>query len=166
MFYRLCHVHETSPGTHTFFPTYTCPVYCWRSVQLLDFSLYCNLIHASQPVRTTFTGQWFASGFLQTPPHDDALAIGCTLPTAGRVRDFHPLERVPAGHTTKNERQIFLTFILKSNKYKFLKNNFLRLRFQRVHQPTQRMGSRAFSSSVTPAASIMRGSMASIRFNF
>ena len=99
MFYRLCHVHETSPGTHTFFPTYTCPVYCWRSVQLLDFSLYCNLIHASQPVRTTFTGQWFASGFLQTPPHDDALAIGCTLPTAGRVRDFHPLERVPAGHT-------------------------------------------------------------------
>ena len=33
--------------------------------------------------------------------HDDALAIGCTLPTAGRVRDFHPLERVPAGHTKK-----------------------------------------------------------------
>ena len=29
--------------------------------------------------------------------------------------------------------------------------------------PTQRMGSRAFSSSVTPAASIMRGSIASIR---
>src|SRR5699024_6191934 len=96
----LCHVRETSPGTHTFFPTYTCPVYCWRSVQLLDFGLYCNLIHASQPIRTTFTGQWFASSFLQTPPHDDALAFVCTLPTAGRVRDFHPLERVPAGHTT------------------------------------------------------------------
>ncbi|MCA5577440.1 hypothetical protein [Enterocloster clostridioformis] len=60
-----------------------------------------NLIHASQPIRTTFTGQWFASGFLQTPPHDDALAIGCTLPTAGRVRDFHPLERAPAGRTYK-----------------------------------------------------------------
>jgi|GEM_PF-5651081 len=29
--------------------------------------------------------------------------------------------------------------------------------------PTQRMGSRAFSSSVTPAASIIRGSMASMR---
>ena len=99
MFYRPCHVHETSPGTHTLFPTYTCPVYCWRSVQLLDFDLCGNLIHASQPIRSTFTGQWFASGFLQTPPHDDALAIGCTLPTAGRVRDFHPLERVPAGHT-------------------------------------------------------------------
>ncbi|MCA5576711.1 hypothetical protein [Enterocloster clostridioformis] len=62
-----------------------------------------NLIHASQPIRTTFTGQWFASGFLQTPPHDDALAIGCTLPTAGRVRDFHPLERAPAGRTYKQE---------------------------------------------------------------
>ena len=103
MFYRLCHVHETSPGTHTFFPTYTCPVYCWRSVQLLDFSLFCNLIHASQPIRATFTGQCFASGFLQTPPRDDALAISCTLPTAGRVKDFHLLERVPAGHTEKPE---------------------------------------------------------------
>ena len=101
MFYRHFHVRDTSPGTHTIFPTYTCPVYCWRSVQLLDFSLLGNLIHASQPIRTTFTGQWFASGFLQTPPHDDALAIGCTLPTAGRVRDFHPLERAPAGRTHK-----------------------------------------------------------------
>ena len=101
MFYCLCHVHETSPGTHTLFPTYTCPVYCWRSVQLLDFGLSCSLIHASQPIRATFTGQCFASGFLQTPPHDDALAIGCTFPTAGRVRDFHPLERVPAGHTRR-----------------------------------------------------------------
>ena len=105
MFYRHFHVRETSPGTHTFFPTYTCPVYCWRSVQLLDFSLLGNLIHASQPIRTTFTGQWFASGFLQTPPHDDALAIGCTLPTAGRVRDFHPLERAPAGRTKNRDAE-------------------------------------------------------------
>ena len=110
MLYHLCHVHETSPGTHTLFPTYTCPVYCWRSVQLLDFDLCGNLIHASQPIRSTFTGQWFASGFLQTPPHDDALAIGCTLPTAGRVRDFHPLERVPAGHTTKKAENLFQIF--------------------------------------------------------
>ena len=106
MFYRPCHVHETSPVTHTLFPTYTCPVYCWRSVQLLDFDLFGNLIHASQPIRATFTGQWFASGFLQTPPRDDALAIGCTLPTAGRVRDFHPLERVPAGHTKKRKHGV------------------------------------------------------------
>ena len=114
MFYRPCHVHETSPGTHTLFPTYTCPVYCWRSVQLLDFDLCGNLIHASQPIRSTFTGQWFASGFLQTPPHDDALAIGCTLPTAGRVRDFHPLERVPAGHTAKKLWALFSTHSFSS----------------------------------------------------
>ena len=96
-----CHVREISPGTHTFFHTYTCPVYCWRSVQLSDFGLLCNLIHASQPIRTTFTGQCFASGFLQTPSHNDALAFGCILPTAGRIRDFHPLERAPAGRTQK-----------------------------------------------------------------
>ena len=114
MFYRHFHVRETSPGTHTFFPTYTCPVYCWRSVQLLDFSLLGSLIHASQPIRTTFTGQWFASGFLQTPPHDDALAIGCTLPTAGRVRDFHPLERAPAGRTKKETPKQFILMSLHS----------------------------------------------------
>ena len=67
MLYRLCRVREISPGTHTFFHTYTCPVYCWRSVQLLDFGLFCNLIHASQPVRDSCSsGQCFASGFLQT----------------------------------------------------------------------------------------------------
>ena len=47
------------------------------------------------------SGQCFASGFLQTPPHGDALASGCILPTAGRIGDFHPLERAPAGRTTK-----------------------------------------------------------------
>ena len=100
--YRLCRVREISPGTHTFFHTYTCPVYCWRSVQLLDFGLFRSLIHASQPVRDfCSSGQCFASGFLQTPPHDDALASSCILPTAGRIRDSHPLERAPAGRTKK-----------------------------------------------------------------
>ncbi|SET23884.1 hypothetical protein SAMN04487771_10091, partial [[Clostridium] aminophilum] len=32
-------------------------------------------------------------------PHGGALASGCILPTAGRIRDFHPLERAPAGRT-------------------------------------------------------------------
>ena len=115
---RLCHVHEISPGTHTFFPTYTCPVYCWRSVQLLDFRLFCNLIHASQPIRATFTGQWFASGFLQTPSHGGALAIGCTLPTAGRARDFHPLERAPAGRIEKQPYSRKNTAVWDGKKYK------------------------------------------------
>ena len=99
MLYRFVSVREISPGTHTFFPAYTRLIYYSRSVQLLDFSLFGDLIHAFQPIRTTFAGQRFASIFLQTPPHDDALDFGCTLPTAGRIRDFHPLERVPAGHT-------------------------------------------------------------------
>ena len=73
--------------------TVSVPCSYWTLVCLVTSST------ASQPIRATFTGQCFASGFLQTPPHDDALALGCTLPTAGRVRDFHPLERVPAGHT-------------------------------------------------------------------
>ena len=106
MLYRLCRVREISPGTHTFFRAYTCPVYCWRSVQLLDFSLLCGLIHASQPIRDFYSsGQCFASGFLQTPPHDDALASGCILPTAGLIRDFHPLERAPAGRTKERLAQ-------------------------------------------------------------
>ena len=97
----LCCVREASPGIHTLFPAYTCPVYCRRSVQLLDFGLFGDLIHAFQPIRTTFTGQRFASAFLQTSPHDDALGFGCILPTAGRIRDFHPLERALAWRTKK-----------------------------------------------------------------
>ncbi len=60
-----------------------------------------NLIRASQPIRTTFTGQCFASGSLQTPSRNDALAFGFILPTARRIRDFHPLERATAGCTKK-----------------------------------------------------------------
>ncbi|SET48216.1 hypothetical protein SAMN04487771_102036, partial [[Clostridium] aminophilum] len=37
-------------------------------------------------------------------PHGGALASGCILPTAGRIRDFHPLERAPAGRTKKPGR--------------------------------------------------------------
>lgn len=31
----------------------------------------------------------------------DTLGFSCILPTAGRIGDFHPLERVPTGHTKK-----------------------------------------------------------------
>ena len=39
----------------------------------------------------------------------DTLAFGYILPTAGRIRDFHPLERAPAGRTAKGIGQIKLT---------------------------------------------------------
>ena len=44
-----------------------------------------DLIPAFQPIRTTFTGQRFASVFLQTPLRNDALDLGCILPAAGRI---------------------------------------------------------------------------------
>ena len=31
----------------------------------------------------------------------DTLALGYILPATGRIRDFHPLERAPAGRTIK-----------------------------------------------------------------
>ena len=45
----------------------------------------------------------------------DTLAFGYILPTAGRIRDFHPLERAPAGRTIKTNAcpktgHAFLTF--------------------------------------------------------
>ena len=47
MLYRIVPVRETSPGTHTFFPAYTRLIYYLRSVQLLDFSLFGDLIRVS-----------------------------------------------------------------------------------------------------------------------
>ena len=38
------------------------------------------------------------------PVAGDTLAFGYILPTAGRIRDFHPLERAPAGRTKKAHR--------------------------------------------------------------
>ncbi|MBQ7503508.1 hypothetical protein IJT93_12505, partial [bacterium] len=35
------------------------------------------------------------------PVAGDTLAFGCILPTAGRIRDLHPLERALAGRTKK-----------------------------------------------------------------
>lgn len=34
---------KTSPGTHTFFPSFTCRIYRKQSVQLLGFDLFCSL---------------------------------------------------------------------------------------------------------------------------
>jgi hypothetical protein len=39
----------------------------------------------------------------------DTLGFGCILPTAGRIGDFHPLERVPTGHTKRTPSASLLT---------------------------------------------------------
>ena len=47
-------------------------------------------------------------------PHGGALASGCILPTAGRIRDFHPLERAPAGRTKdgRSGSHLFCRFLM------------------------------------------------------
>ena len=39
----------------------------------------------------------------------DTLGFGCILPTAGRIGDFHPLERMPTGHTKKVSDEMFIS---------------------------------------------------------
>ena len=51
---------------------------------------------------------------------EDALALGYILPTAGRIRDLHPLERAPAGRTAKKnprseERGFYQLGFIRSN---------------------------------------------------
>ena len=41
------------------------------------------------------------SGFLQIPPYDGHPCLCLSLPTAGRLRDFHPRERALTGRTNK-----------------------------------------------------------------
>ena len=67
--------------------------------QLVDFGLSCDLIHVFQPIQTSFTGQRFASVFLRTSLRSGTLDLGGILPAAGRIRDFHPLDRALVGHT-------------------------------------------------------------------
>src|SRR5690606_16963131 len=45
------------------------------------------------------SGRDFASGFLPTSPHDDAVAIGQRFPLPGSVEDLHLLINEHAGHT-------------------------------------------------------------------
>ena len=55
------------------------------------------------------SGQRFARGLIDSPhPASfrfhlamDTLAFGYILPATGRIRDFHPLERAPAGRTMR-----------------------------------------------------------------
>ena len=46
---------------------------------------------------------------------EDALALGYILPTAGRIRDLHPLERAPAGRTAKKASGDFVHRMLRSH---------------------------------------------------
>ena len=43
----------------------------------------------------------------------DTLDLGYILPTAGRIRDFHPLERALTGRTAKSPLHLQRTFLIK-----------------------------------------------------
>ena len=93
---------EISPGTHTFFHPYTRHVYRKRFRAVIGLWLlwqsYPRLRPDMIPVRRVR---------VLPPPSfrfrlaTDTLGLGYDLPTAGRSRDFHPLERALAGRTTE-----------------------------------------------------------------
>ena len=96
---------EISPGTHTFFPSYTRHVYRKRFRAAIGLwpvlRSYPRLRPDMIPVRRAR---------VLPPPSfrfrlaTDTLGFGYDLPTAGRSRVFHPLERALAGRTTNWHR--------------------------------------------------------------
>ena len=72
------------------------------SVQLLGFDLFGSLT----PAYSLYTISVRQTRVLPPPSFGfhlamDTLGFGCILPTAGRIRDFHPLERALAGRTKR-----------------------------------------------------------------
>lgn len=104
----LFHLRDFS-DTCTFFHFYTCYVYCWYSVQLLEFNLFGSLIHVSQPIWTTLSNQWFTSDFLRILFHNNTLAFNYIPLTAKQIRSFSPLKRAPTGRTENQLWHFFPT---------------------------------------------------------
>ena len=94
------HACEISPGTHTFFPSYTRHVYRKRFRAAIGFRLVSQSYPRLRPdiisVRRARVLPLPSFRFRFTT---DTLGFGCDLPAAGRSRDFHPLERALAGRT-------------------------------------------------------------------
>ena len=78
------------------------------SVQLLGFGLYGNLtlIHSLYMISVR-QARVLPSASFRLLVTEDALAFGYILPTAGRIRDLHPLERAPAGRTMRKRLMSF-----------------------------------------------------------
>ena len=77
------------------------------SVQLLGFGLYGNLtlIHSLYMISVR-QARVLPSASFRLLVTEDALAFGYILPTAGRIRDLHPLERALTGHTAENPQNL------------------------------------------------------------
>lgn len=101
---KTSHIRKTSPGTHTFFPSMSPPSLLCR----IPYSYWALTCVAALP--SVFSLKWFLYVGAEVCLHLPSALLNLTartlvfsyiLPTAGRIRDFHPLERTPAGRTTK-----------------------------------------------------------------
>ena len=101
---------QTSPGTTRFFPS----IYLPHLSPMIPCSYWASACRAVLPSWMTFyvvsVRQARGLPVVSLLPHPasfrfhltvDTLAFGYTLPTTGRVRDFHPLETCAAGRTKK-----------------------------------------------------------------
>ena len=120
---RVC---QTSPGTHTFFPSLPATFTSDDSVQLLGFgflrslTLICGLVCDFCSSGRRFA-HWSTSQLRNTASFRfhltmDTLAFGYDLPTAGRLRDVHPIERALTGRTQRAARHKTVQHRLTSQK--------------------------------------------------
>ena len=89
----------------------------YDSVQLLGFGLSSNLtlIHSLYMISVRQARVLPPASF-RLLVTEDALAFGYILPTAGQIRDLHPLERAPAGRTRKRSL-LRLRFVILYIRY-------------------------------------------------
>src|SRR4030042_5182063 len=77
-----------------------------------NFAVTCQLIPGVPHLisGSCSSPRMFGLGFLQTPPHDDALALLLTFGSANTwYGDFHPVSPVPCpAHTSKLSGGVFL----------------------------------------------------------
>lgn len=94
---------QTSPSKNHSFPQ-TPAAYTSRPFLVRRASSFVADLPSAFSLRCSSctSGPGFASGFLQTPPRDDALALGYRVILTFPLRDFHPLAAAHVGHTTSS----------------------------------------------------------------
>ena len=107
---------QISPGTTRFLPS----IYLSHLLRMIPCSFWASACIAVLPSCKTLyvvsVRQARGLPVVSMFPHPasfrfhltmDTLAFGYTLPTTGRVRDFHPLETCAAGRTCKRAPAVF-----------------------------------------------------------
>jgi hypothetical protein len=83
---------ETSQGKTRNFQCVNAGFIKHTPLRMEDFVVTCPLVPSVPHLRSgsCASPRIFGLGFLQTPPHDDALALRYPSPPSGWERDFHP----------------------------------------------------------------------------